>query len=201
MFSADDVHRFWFGEVDDWLECATRNTERWFQRGQELDAPVREQFSALLQAAGRGEVNNWIDTPRGAMALILTLDQFPRHIHRGSAQAFDLDPKALHLCQLGVERGLDEKLSCVERGFFYLPMEHAEDLQVQEQGVALMHANTRSGPPELREYLENATTYGELHRDIIAQFGRFPHRNEVLGRASTEQEIAYLNGGGQRFGQ
>jgi len=105
------------------------------------------------------------------------------------------------MCQHGIERGLNERLSPVERGFFYLPMEHAEDLEVQEQGVALMHANTRSGPPELREYLENAATYGELHRDIVARFGRFPHRNEVLNRASTEQEVAYLSDGGQRFGQ
>jgi len=201
MFNADEVHRFWFGEVDDWLECTIRNAERWFQRGQELDAPVREQFGALVEAAGHGEVDHWMDTPRGAISLILALDQFPRHIHRGSAHAFDLDGKALRMCQHGVERGLNERLSPVERGFFYLPMEHAEDLEVQEQGVALMHANTRSGPPELREYLENAATYGELHRDIVARFGRFPHRNEVLNRASTEQEVAYLSDGGQRFGQ
>ena len=201
MANADDVHRFWFGEFDDWLECATENTERWFQRGAELDAPLREQFSALLLAAARGEIDHWIDTPRGAISLILTLDQFPRHIHRGSARAFDLDAKALQVCQIGIERRVDEQLSPVERGFFYLPMEHAEDLQVQEQGVALMHANTRSATPELHEYLQNAASYGEIHRDIIARFGRFPHRNEVLGRISSTQETAYLRVGGQRFGQ
>jgi uncharacterized protein (DUF924 family) len=201
MFSADEVHRFWFGEVDDWLECTIRNTERWFQRGQELDAPVREQFSALVEAAGHGQVDHWMDTPRGAISLILALDQLPRHIHRGSARAFDLDGKALQMCQQGIESGINEELSPVERGFFYLPLEHAENIQVQEQGVALMHANTASGPAELREYLANAAIYGELHRDIVARFGRFPHRNEVLGRASSEREIAYLSDSGQRFGQ
>jgi uncharacterized protein (DUF924 family) len=195
------VHEFWFGDTSDWFECAQRNNERWFKRGHELDAAVREQFGALPAAAERGEIDHWMATAHGAVALVLSLDQFPRHIYRGSAKAFDLDHKALQMCQLGVERGLHEQLSPVERGFFYLPMEHAEDLQVQEQGVALMHANTRSAAPELREYLANAATYGEIHRDIIARFGRFPHRNEVLGRASSAQEIAYLNAGGHRFGQ
>ena len=162
---------------------------------------MREQFATLLEAGGRDELDDWMDTPRGAIALILVLDQFPRHIYRGSARAFDLDHKALRLCELGIERGLHEQLAPVERGFFYLPMEHAEDLRVQEASVALMHTNARSAAPELREYLENAAHYGEMHRDIIARFGRFPHRNEVLGRASSDAELAYLSGGGERFGQ
>lgn len=199
--NADDIHKFWFGEVDDWATCVAQNHERWFKRGHELDAPVREQFASTVRAAGQGVLEHWMGTARGALALVLTLDQFPRHIYRGSAQAFDLDQMALQMCQMGVERGLNEQLSAVERGFFYLPMEHAEDLQVQEQAVLLMHANARSGPPELREYLENAALYGEIHRDIIARFGRFPHRNEVLGRTSSAQELSYLNDGGHRFGQ
>ena len=203
MVTAHTVHAFWFGDVSngDWLDCAMRNTERWFANGQALDASVRERFDETLHAAGRGELDHWLDTARGAIALILALDQFPRHIHRGSSRAFDFDAKALQMCLSGVERGLDQQLSAVERGFFYLPMEHAEDLEIQQQGVALMHANTESGPSQLREYLQNAAVFGELHRDIVARFGRFPHRNQVLGRASTAQETAWLNKGGQRFGQ
>lgn len=197
----DTVHEFWFGDATDWLECVTRNQQRWFERGQELDAPVREQFATLVLAVAGGEYDQWLDTPRGAIALILTLDQFPRHIYRGTAQAFDFDRKALQLCQLGIERGVNEQLAAVERSFFYLPLEHSEDLGAQQQGVALMQANARSGPPQLRDYLENSARYGEAHRDIIAQFGRFPHRNSVLDRASTEQEAAYLNAGAERFGQ
>lgn len=162
---------------------------------------MREKFNATVEAAGRGELDDWLDTARGAIALILTLDQFPRHIHRDNSRAFDFDAKALQMSLAGVERGLDQQLSAVERGFFYLLMEHAEGLGIQQQSVALMHANTESGPPELREYLQNAAVFGELHRDIIARFGRFPHRNQVLGRASTAQETVWLNEGGQRFGQ
>ncbi|MFT5445278.1 MAG: hypothetical protein ACI9DC_000438 [Gammaproteobacteria bacterium] len=179
----------------------TRNTERWFANGQALDAPVREMFGEAAEAGGRSERDHWLDTARGAIALILTLDQFPRHIHRGNSRAFDFDPKALQMCLAGVERGLDQQLSAVERGFFYLPMAHAEDLAIQQQGVALMHANTESGPPERHEYLQNAAVFGELHRDIVTRFARFPHRNKVLKRTSTAQETAWLNEGGQRFGQ
>jgi len=107
----DTVHEFWFGAVDDWTECAVRNTERRFLRGGELDAPVSERFAALLQAAARGEVDHWMDTPRGAMSLIFTLDQFPRHIHRGN-------PQALQLCLSGVESGLCDALSSIEHGVF-----------------------------------------------------------------------------------
>ncbi len=195
------VHEFWFGDATDWLECVTRNQQRWFERGQELDAPVRDQFATLVLAAAAGEYDQWLDTPHGAIALILTLDQFPRHIYRGSAQAFELDHKALQLCQLGIERGIHEQLAAVERSFFYLPLEHSEDLEAQQQGVALMQANALNGPPQLTDYLNNSTRYSEAHRDIIARFGRFPHRNSVLGRASTKQEIAYLNAGAARFGQ
>jgi uncharacterized protein (DUF924 family) len=135
------------------------------------------------------------------MALVITLDQFPRHIHRGSGAAFDLDGKAQAVCNAGIERGHDRALSALERTFFYLPLEHAEDLESQERCVALMEAAGVGCDPALARILEESAHYARLHRDIIARFGRFPHRNEVLGRTPTDEETAWLAEGGARFGQ
>lgn len=197
----DDVHRFWFGEVTDWAATAKANNERWFLKGHELDAPVRERFGALVEAAGRGECEHWLDTPRGALTLVITLDQFPRHIHRGSGAAFAYDDRARAACDAGIARGHDRTLSPVERSFYYLPFEHAEDLDAQERCVALMEAAREDAGPDLTAFLEESVRYAEMHRDIVARFGRFPHRNELLGREATEEEANWLAEGGQRFGQ
>jgi uncharacterized protein (DUF924 family) len=196
-----DVHRFWFGAADDWAACVSQNSERWFVNGQQLDTPVREQFGPLIEIAERGELDHWMDSPRSAMSLILVLDQFPRHVHRGDARAFGFDHKALQMCLHGIDQGIHEQLSAVERTFYYLPMEHVEDLQIQQRCIALMQENARSAAPELQAFAENALHYSEMHCEIIAQFGHFPHRNELLGRVPTAQETAYLEGGGHRFGQ
>lgn len=197
----DAVHRFWFGDVDDWAECARRNNARWFHEGRALDAPVRERFLELVTAAGDGVLDGWLETPRGAMALILALDQFPRHIHRGSAAAFALDGAARRACEAGIGRGHDAALSPVECSFFYLPLEHAEDIAAQERCVSLMEAAARRAEPELGPYMAEAVRYARAHRDIVARFGRFPHRNAVLGRVASAAETDFLQRGGARFGQ
>ena len=198
MVTAHTVHAFWFGDVSngDWLDCAMRNTDRWFANGQALAASVRERFDATVDAAGRGELDDWLDTARGAIALILALDQFPRHIHRGSSRAFDFDAKALQMCL--VRRGNAASTNSCQRSsaaFFTCRWSTPRASASSSRASRLMHANTESGPPELREYLQNAAVFGELHRDIVARFGRFPHRNQVLGRASTAQETALAERG------
>jgi len=199
--TAEDVHRFWFGEVTDWAACARENNERWFRRGRDLDAPVRERFPALLEAAAAGSLAAWRETPRGALALVLTLDQFPRHIHRGTPRAFATDEQALGVCRGAIAAELDESLSPVEQSFLYLPLEHAEDPAAQAQCVALMRGRAEQCPPELRFFMDEAVRFAEVHREIVDRFGRFPHRNEVLGRAHTPAERAWLDAGGARFGQ
>jgi uncharacterized protein (DUF924 family) len=199
--SADDVHRFWFGQVADWATCVRVNHDRWFARGSEQDDTVRRRFSALQIAAAGGEVDHWCRTPRGALALILALDQFPRHIHRGTPLAFATDDRARAACLEGIALGLDEALSPVEQSFFYLPLEHAEDREAQRHCVTLMRRRADQCPPDLRAFMENAVHFAEVHREIIERFDRFPHRNTVLGRQTTREEADWLAAGGARFGQ
>ena len=196
----EQVHRFWFGTAHDWARCVQRNHPRWFQRGQELDEPVRDGFAPLLDAARDGALDHWPENPRGTLSLVITLDQFPRHIHRGKAYAFAFDVHARAVCEAGIQREHDQALSVVERSFFYLPLEHAEDAQAQQRCVALM-ASLRTEDPVLRPFLAEVLRHARLHQDIINRFGRFPHRNAVLGRTSTAEERAYLEEGGARFGQ
>jgi uncharacterized protein (DUF924 family) len=197
----DEVHRYWFGDVTDWAECVARNYTRWFERGRELDDEVRTRFGELVAAATRGELSAWSEDARGALALVLCLDQFPRHIFRGEARAFASDAQALAVCTAGIERGMDRRLCAVEQSFFYLPLQHAEDPEAQERSVALMRLRAEQCEPPVQPFMRKAAGYAEAHRDIVARFGRFPHRNEALGRSSTALEIAFLEGGAARFGQ
>jgi uncharacterized protein (DUF924 family) len=199
--SADAVHRFWFGDTADWADCVRANHTRWFERGRDLDEAVRRRFGALLDAAANGARDHWQHTPRGALALVLVLDQFPRHIHRGTPRAFATDDRARATCLAGIEGGVDAALSAVEQSFFYLPLEHAEDLAAQHRCVSLMQRRARECSPELRTFMKNAVQFAEVHCQIVQRFGRFPHRNAVLGRRDTPEEAEWLSAGGARFGQ
>jgi len=199
--SPRSVHAFWFGDITDEAQCAQRNYARWFERGRELDEPVRERFAALLAVAARGEADDWQATPHGALALVLVLDQFPRHIHRGGALAFATDDRARAVCESGIAAGLDASLLHLERSFFYLPLEHAEDPAAQEMCVRLAQQLAASCVPGLRPIMDEGVRYACQHRDTIARFGRFPHRNAALGRDTTPEEAQYLEQGAQRYGQ
>lgn len=199
--TADAVHAFWFGDLADEVLGAQRNYPRWFKHGRELDAPVRERFAALLEAAARGELEHWQATPRGALALVLVLDQFPRHIHRGGALAFATDAQAQAVCRAGIAAGLDTRLLHLERAFFYLPLEHAEDAAAQDHSVALAQQLAATCSPGLQPFMDEGVRYARMHRDTIARFGRFPHRNAALGRATTPEEAQYLAQGAERYGQ
>lgn len=175
---------------------------RWFGGDADCDAAIKARFSGAVEAAGRGDLDDWASDPRGRLALILLLDQFPRSLYRGSARAFAHDAAALSLTIHGIERSHDRALGPLERLFFYMPMQHAESLDVQERSVAIFTAlaeNATQGP--IAAALAGCATYARQHRDIIARFGRFPHRNAALGRVSSPQETAYLAGGAPKFGQ
>jgi uncharacterized protein (DUF924 family) len=159
---------------------------RWFNKDAAFDAEVRARFLALWEAARDGKLKAWEDSDDGALALILVLDQFPRNIFRNEARAFATDAAALELARRAVDRGVDARVDPALRAFVYLPFMHSENLADQERCVALCRA---AG-------LTDNIDFAVDHADIIRRFGRFPHRNRVLGRATTPEEAAFLAGGG-----
>jgi uncharacterized protein (DUF924 family) len=159
--------------------------DKWFKKDAGFDVEIRARFLATYEAAAAGALA-WDDSPEGALALLIVLDQFPRNMFRASARAFAADPLARTIATRAIERGFDRHIAVAERGFFYLPFEHSETLADQARCVAL---NRATGDAD-------ALKWAELHLDIIRRFGRFPHRNAVLGRANTPDEQAFLDGGG-----
>ena len=198
---ANDIIDFWYAGSNQDLNLLAARNAVWFHGGSDFDAKIRRRFAPAIEAALRGELDDWQESPLTRCALILVLDQFTRNVYRGSAEAFAGDTRALALCRKGIELGHDRELNLAERRFFYLPLEHAEDLAVQDQSVACFEALVGAAPPALREEFVSNVGYANHHRDIVREFGRFPHRNEILGRTSSEAEIAYLRDGGARFGQ
>lgn len=160
----------------------------WFRADPDFDRRVRDELLGLHEAAARGELDGWADGPHGALALILLLDQVPRNVFRGTARAFATDEKALLLAEAALARGFPRAFPVQARFFFYLPFEHAEDMAAQERSVDLFRG--------LGD--EQGHFYALIHMDAIRRFGRFPHRNAILGRTSTPEEEAYLASGGFR---
>ncbi|WP_051631239.1 DUF924 family protein [Afifella pfennigii] len=167
-----------------WLEAGP---EKWFAADSSFDARIGERFADLHKAAAAGELDHWADTPEGALALVLVLDQFSRNLHRGTPEAFAEDGKALLLAEAALARGHDARVDPQLRKFFAMPFMHAESLAAQDRCVALAHA-LGDGDATLPYALD--------HRDIIRRFARFPHRNAILGRVSSAAEKRYLDGGG-----
>src|SRR5262245_8747540 len=193
MHAVEDVLRFWFPEESSRTDPADvlRQVEWWFRGG--ADADIIKKFSSLLEQAERGELDKWAGSARSRLALIIVLDQFSRSIHRGSARAYANDSKALVLARDGIQNGHAAALkSPWEQIFFGLPLGHSEDLACQELGVKLIEQLVLEAPPEFRVMLEFSAEQARGHRDVIARFGRHPHRNEVLGRCSTPEELDYL---------
>jgi uncharacterized protein (DUF924 family) len=160
--------------------------ERWYKKDAAFDEALRERFEAAHHAAARGECAPWAQTPEGALALCLLLDQIPRNLYRNSAHAFAADGLARSIALAAIDAGFDQAVPMPLRIFFYMPLEHAEDIALQERCCALTQACG----------VEEYTRYAALHRDIIARFGRFPHRNACLGRPTTEEEARFLAEGG-----
>lgn len=192
---------FWFGDAATSPEDLKRRNRMWFRPGPEIDDGLRARFSHFLDDAPSVLAKGWENQARGRLALIVLFDQFPRNIYRGTARAFAFDDRALDLCVGGIDAGMDRALSYVERVFFYMPLQHAESLAMQERAVALYEGLAGNAPAGQQRFLNNSLQYARQHRDLIARFGRFPHRNRVLGRAPTAGESAYLEGGGATFGQ
>ncbi|MBX3183386.1 MAG: DUF924 domain-containing protein [Polyangiaceae bacterium] len=201
MRAVDDVLKFWFGVRGNDLDVLEDKSALWFSGGEEVDQQIRQEFAATLEAAGRGELNDWAHTPRGRLALIIVLDQFPRNIHRGAAQAFAYDAEAQRLCREGVAHGDDRKLRPVERPFFYMPLMHAEELTAQDECVALFERLVAEHEGPLKERFQHNLGFAHKHRDLIVEFGRYPYRNATLGRESTAAEVTHLASSEESFGQ
>jgi uncharacterized protein (DUF924 family) len=171
--------------LDFWFR---QERKAWFRKDPAFDAEIRARFLALYERAATGQLADWMQAPKSCLALVVVLDQFGRNMFRDSARAFAADPLALEAARTLVDRGWDAAFSDDERGFAYLPFEHSESLADQERCCAL-----------LRPLGEESYRYAERHREIIARFGRFPHRNAALGRASTPKEIEFLAQPGSSF--
>jgi uncharacterized protein (DUF924 family) len=203
--SAQNVLFFWFGPRPYTAARIQQHARLWFG---EPDAPeltpqtddlIRERYADLTLTAERGELSTWESSPRRRLALILLLDQFPRNIYRGSARAFAQDLQALSLAVSGMQFGADATLDPVERIFFYMPLMHAESLDVQDESLAAFRRLLDEAPAELRRIFDSNLKYAVAHRDVITRFGRFPHRNQALGRESTPEELEWLATDGENF--
>jgi uncharacterized protein (DUF924 family) len=195
----EDVLEFWFGPPAPAKAVAARQGQLWFGKSANNDRGVAERFTATLIEAAAGKLDAWAATPRGRLALIIVLDQFPHHIHRDRPQAFATDPQALALSLAALGAGEDGLLAPIERVFLYLPLEHAESIELQDRAVALFEVLAREAEPDERELFAGFLDYARKHRDVVARFGRFPHRNAILGRASTREEVEFLKQPGSRF--
>ena len=176
MFDASEVVAYW----------RAAGYEKWFARDDAFDAELRRRFSEAHFAASTCSLEHWVDDAQGALALLILLDQFPRNAYRKSAHAYATDPLARHYAERAIAAGFDLAVAPELRVFFYLPFEHSEEMADQQCAVAL---TTALGDV-------NYTRYAIAHRDVIARFGRFPHRNAALGRANTPEEQAWLDAGG-----
>lgn len=190
---------FWFGEGGDDAEIAARQSSLWWGKNADVDRQIKERFEADLLALADGERSDWMSTPQGWLAAIIVLDQFSRNMYRDSGRAFAQDAQALNLCRDGMAQGLDQVLRPIERVFFYLPMEHAESMEMQDLSVATFERLCDAVPQENKKLFSGFVDFAEKHRVIIARFGRYPHRNALLERLSTEQELAFLQQPGSGF--
>ena len=196
-----DVLSFWFEDAAKNPEALRRRATVWFHSDPAFDRECAARFASTLEDAARGGLDHWAGTPHGRLALVIVLDQIPRNIHRGSPAAFMHDAEAAAHCIAAVESGQDQALSRVERIFLYMPLQHAEDLGLQRRSVERFESLAPGADEAWRDYFAENVRYARLHRDIIERFGRFPHRNRILDRESTEEEARYLADGAPTFGQ
>ncbi len=198
---AREILQFWFGDVVQNPERLKERNKFWYESSMEIDAAIRDRFQADVDAAAGGEYDAWCSNARSALALVILFDQFPRNIYRGTAQAFAHDSRALACSEKIIANNKLAQLEPIERTFALMPLQHSEELQVQKRSVKLFDELATGAPTEFKDILENNLQYAKDHLEIIEKFGRFPHRNAVLGRESTDEELVYLSSGGQTFGQ
>lgn len=192
---------FWFAQAGDDAQAIAARNKIWYGSDARFDDEIRQRFGALVQAALDGELRLWKLSPAGTLALIVVCDQFPRNIFRATPRAFALDQRAQALARDGVAQGIDRMLGIVERSFFYLPFEHAEDREAQAQSLRCFERLHADAPEHLKDFTADTLYWSRDHHDIVQRFGRFPHRNLVLDRVSTPEELAFLAQHSRSYGQ
>lgn len=197
--TAAEVIDYWFGECGADGAFEPERLSRWFGEGRRHDREIGERFGELHRQATAGALDHWCAEPEGRLALVLLLDQMSRHIGRDTPAAFSSDVAAQRIVLEGLAEGADRALVPVHRVFFYLPLEHAEDLVLQQRAVECFEALTVAVAPAWRPAYEEFLDYARRHRDVIARFGRFPDLNPILGRETTAEEAEFLRQPGSSF--
>lgn len=195
----ENILDFWFGPAGTATEIVGRQRTLWFAKSAANDQAVIEQFADTLVAATAGRLDHWADTPRSRLALLIVFDQFPHHIYRNQPQAFATDPQALALSLAALAANEETQLSPIERVFLYLPLEHAESNDMQALSVSLYETLATEAAENERALFDDFLKYARQHREVVARFGRFPHRNAILGRPSSDDELEFLKQPGSRF--
>jgi uncharacterized protein (DUF924 family) len=190
---------WWFGPGETVAEVVAAQQGLWFGKKDSQDDYAREHFAPLVRQALAGELEDWLETAEGWLALILLLDQLPRMIHRDTPFAYSGDARAQSVVARGLAAGWEQALAPLEQTFVYLVLEHTENLESQDLAIELFAGLLEQVSDEERSYFDGSLDYAHKHRRVIARFGRFPHRNQVLGRESTAQEISYLEEPGSGF--
>ena len=188
------VLQFWFGDSPSDISTYAQRRKLWFGKQPAIDQEIRERFYLLHLQAAAGELEAWQASPEGNLALIVLLDQFPRNMFRDTPQAFATDPQARAVAKAAILQGFDQAVPPVQRIFFYLPLEHSENLADQQQSVQLSQTLANANPE-----LADISDYALQHQVVIERFGRFPHRNRILGRETTEEETEFLKQPGSSF--
>ena len=204
MDNIQEILTFWFEGLNDrtHIDKNALSVRKWFMKNERFDQEIKDKFEVILLKARQGEYKKWEDIALGRLALVILFDQFSRNIYRGTAQAFAADFLALELTLKSFKDKKDQDLQLIERVFFYMPLMHTENLKVHDISVNQFHnlvEESKTQSPHNTSYYEYTLKYAKSHRDIIERFGRFPHRNEILNRPSTKEELSFLTQVGSRF--
>jgi uncharacterized protein (DUF924 family) len=195
----EEVLQFWFGTLDDDGRADAQHTASWFKKDPDFDAEIVRRFTGLYEAFREEKLPAWANGPRGLLAAILVLDQFSRNMFRDNAKMYAFDERALRLSFEYIALGFDEDAPTAHRTFSYMPLMHSERLVDQERCVTLFSRFAEELSGELEQAIRANLKFAIAHRDIVARFGRFPHRNAILGRESTKEELAFLSEPGSSF--
>ncbi len=198
LSTPNDVLSYWFGDAES-PDYPVSLPKIWWGKDEAVDAAIKAQFAETLVAADAGKLAEWRQTPRGLLAHIILIDQLSRNMHRNSPDMYALDDEAQDLVLLALEDDTHLALTATERSFLYMPLMHAENVALQRLGVRLFAQSLRHAPPAGIKGAEFTLNYAKQHMVIVERFGRFPHRNEILGRTSTAEEVAFLKEPGSSF--
>lgn len=198
MSLVEEILSFWFGELSGPHDLGP-NMKMWWTKDAAVDDQIRDRFAAHVDKAADGQYDDWLDAPRPALALVILLDQFSRNLHRDSPKAWENDPKAQAVALEAIARGHDRELATVERQFLYMPLLHSEDIALHEKMATLCDDALAEVPADVRESFAGWGRSLAQHTEIVKRFGRYPHRNAILGRKSTEAEEAFLKTPGSSF--